>query len=73
MLVIKIDEEYTPELRDAVMKLIGQFNVVSFSVDDAEQGQYTVDPKLRASSDSEELGAALSAAVDRVRRRQNGR
>lgn len=65
MIVIKIDAEYTPELREFVMKLFGRFNVVSFTaVDDEEK---TTGPQVRSGATDKDLSSAVSAAVDKVK------
>lgn len=65
MIVIKIDEELTEDLKSAINDLIVRFNVISFTnqEEEAETGQ-----QVRSGATGNDLSSAVSAAVDRVKR-----
>lgn len=72
MIVIKIDDDYTPELKDAIQNLFGRFNVVNISVNETDEKPATIDPKTRVGGESSDLGAGLSSAVDRAVAQKRG-
>jgi hypothetical protein len=63
MLVIKLDEENTPEIRERLSKIVSMFKVVSFAWEDEK-----IPERPRPNQTGQDLGTSLSSAVDRLSR-----
>jgi hypothetical protein len=64
MLVIKLDEENTPEIRERLSKIVALFKVVSFAWEDDNKAP----ERPRPGATGQDLGSSLSSAVDRISR-----
>lgn len=63
MLVIKLDEENTPEVRAKIARWFAEFKVISLAWEDERKL-----PRPRPGATGQDLGSSLSSAVDRVTR-----
>jgi hypothetical protein len=65
VIVVRIDEQMSPELKAAISKLMEKFNVVGFGPEEGEAKQdKTV---VRSGQTGQDLSTAVSAAIDQVK------
>lgn len=71
MLVIKIEIEKNTENLQAALKALEAFDIASAAWEDEVKVEQKIDAKLRT-GEAGDLGAAVSAAADRMVRRHRG-
>lgn len=67
MLVVRIELDKSKENYQAVMQALAAFDIASAAWEDGQQPQGNM--SVSGKTDPNDLGAAVSAAVDRLRRR----